>query len=325
MYLYKERQMELLNIVKQMKSNFSTQPEYYKLYGAILAMDKKNFDVEKVKETLAYIKKNTSLFSSIRQHAFFIALVLTMYYKKPEQAFNRLSKHIDIFKEKGMKKSDYLPMAALTLDIMLFDDSIQDMSIQTNSYRTDLIERAAKVLEEMKVHHPWITGGDDYPLAVLIAHGNKELGRMENIYSLLSEKGLHKGNSLQSLANIISLSDLEEEILTEQIMEIIEKCKESGFKIRSNMYPGIGLIALIEKDEEHLKEIISVANALKSIKYFKWVDKSLLFMYAVSLISNEVKKDLSQKTVMETTISTTIEQLIMAQTAVMSATLGVYS
>ena len=102
----------------------------------------------------------------------------------------------------------------------------------------------------------------------------------------------------------------------------IEKSKKAGLKINQTMYSGLGLIALVEDDQKHLVHVIELTNELKKTKKFKWIDKTLLFMFAVAIVSEDLKHELSTRTVMETTLSVTIEELIMAQTAVMIAAIS---
>jgi hypothetical protein len=320
MYFTEEKRAKLIELATITEKAFSGQNQYYKKFMAINAFKaNKEINVNEIKNFMKYVKTNTKMFSPFRINIFIFSSILQMGYKNPEKAFIRIRDHAFLLKENGFKKSQYQPMACYTLDSLLFADKIQDMAIQTESYRVSVAEKGKEVYEYMKVNHPWITGGDDYCLALIIAHANKDMERIERVYNGLNERGLKKGNDLQSLSNILCLTDDIETDIIDRVILFMEKSKKNGLRINTSMYTGLGLIALVEDDHKHLEHVIEVTNELKKTKKFKWIDKQLLFMFAVAIVSEDLKQELSTKTVMATTLSVTIEELIMAQTAVMIA------
>jgi len=320
MYFTEEKRALLIELAIIAEKKFPGQNQYYKRFLAINAFKaNKRIDVEEIKNLMKFMKDNTKIFSPFRANTFIFSSLLQMGYKNPEKAFIRIRDHIGLLKENGFKKSQFQPMLCYTLDSLLFADKIQDMAIQTASYRISVVEKGKEVYDYMKANHPWITGGDDYCLALIVAHANKDVERVESLYNGLNERGLKKGNDLQSLSNILSLSDDSELMILDRVILFMEKSKDNGLKINTSMYSGLGLIALVEDDYKHLEHVIEVTNELKKTKKFKWLDKQLLFMFAVAIVSEDLKQELSTKTVMETTLSVTIEELIMAQTAVMIA------
>jgi hypothetical protein len=320
MYYTDKKRDELVELATAIEKGFTGPHQYYKRFIAVNAFKyKKQLDIPKTKEFMMFMKDNTKIFSPFRANTFVLGSLLQLGYKKPERTFLRIRDHLDLLKANGFKKSQYLPIMSYTLDALLFDDKIQDMAIQTESYRVSVVKKAKEVYDQMKIKHPWITGGDDYPLALLIAHGGKSIDRVEAIYSGLHDKGLKKGNQLQSLSNILSLSNDEEYVLIDRVIELIERCHKNGFKVNSIMYPGIGLIALVENDQKNMSNVIEVTRELKKTKKFKWLEKNLLFMFAVTIVAEDIKQELSIKTIHETTLNITIEQIVMAQTAVMLA------
>lgn len=320
MYFTEEKRSKLIELATKTEKEFLGQNQYYKRFLAINALKaNKEIEVDEIKSLMKFIKNNTKLFSPFRSNTFMFASLIQMGYKHPEDAFIRMRDHIDLLKANGFKKSQYQPMLCYTLDSLLFADKIQDMAIQTASYRESVVAKAKETYEHMRANHPWITGGDDYGLAMIIAHANKDMERIESLYNGLHDHGLKKGNDLQSLANILSLSDEDETVLIERVIEFMDKSKANGLKINQTMYSGLGLLALVEDDHKHLEHAIEVTNELKKTKKYKWLDKKLLFMFAVAIISEDMKEELSTKTIMETTLAVTIEELIMAQTAVMIA------
>ncbi len=323
MYFQEDDLLRLEEYANSIDRGFLSQHQYYKRFIAVNAFKhRKVLDTEQLKELMKYIRQTTSLFSPFRSNSFAIGAMLMTNYKNPRGAFDRMQDHYNLLKNGGFKSSQFLPITSYTLDAIMFDDKIQDMAIQTESYRRELIKKAKVVYDEMKHNHPWLTGGDDYPLAVLIAHSGIPLDRIEKIYENLHLEGLSKSNNLQSLANIASLSEHEDYIITQKVMDSIKYCKDQGFKISPTMYPGIGLMAIVSEYPEYMKHVIDASKEIKKLKKFKWLDKNLIFMFAVNLVSEDIKNELSSKTVSETLISITVEQLVMAQTAVVVAAIA---
>lgn len=326
MYFQEDDLQRLEEYTNSIDRGFLSQHQYYKRFIAVNTFKhRKVLDTEQLKDLMKYIKQTTSLFSPFRSNAFAIGAMLMTNYRDPRGAFDRIQDHYKLLKNGGFKSSQFLPMTSYTVDAIMFDDKIQDMAIQTESYRNDLIQKAKVVYDEMKHNHPWLTGGDDYPLAVLIAHSGIGLDRIEKIYEDLHLEGLKKGNNLQSLANIASLSKEEDHIITQKVMDAINYCKDQGFKINPTMYPGIGLMAIVSEYPEYMQHVIDASKEIKELKKFKWLDKNLIFMFAVNLVSEDIKNELSSKTVSETMLSITVEQLVMAQTAVVVAAIAASS
>jgi len=320
MRLSDEKINELIQLTDTIEQGFKFQNNYYQRFLAVNSLKMNStFDVEKVKELMVFIKRNTSVFSPFRSQSFVLASLLHLHAKKPEDVFLRIKGHYDAMKQEGFKESNYLPMACYCLDSLLYDEKVQDMAIQTRSYKENLISKSLLTFKEMKNQHPWLTSGEDYSLAILIAHSNKNMERVESFYQGLSLLGLKKTNGLQSLANILALSNEEEHILMDRTLQIKEQLKSLGLKVNETMYPGLGLLSHLGEDEVYLNGVVERVNQLHDLKKFKWIDKNLLFLFAILLISEELKNDVASKTMYETTISITVEQIITAQIAVMIA------
>lgn len=320
MYLNEEKIGHLEHLTQSIEKGFKMQSAYYNRFVAINALKLNHeFDELKVKELMNFIKKNTSLFSPFRSQSYIIASLLYLHANKPEEVFLRIKDHAEALKKEGFKQTTYLPMASYCLDSLLYDEKIQDMAIQTRSYKENLITKSIATYKEMKVQHPWLTSGDDYALSILVAHSNKTMKRVEDIYQTLSQLGLKKTNGLQSLANILSLSTEEIGTLCERTVMVKEKLGSLGFKVNDTMYPGLGLLTHLDHNEAYLASVVDVVDQLHGLKKFKWIDRNLLFLFSILLVSEDVKQDVSSKTMYETTINITVEQIITAQIAVMIA------
>lgn len=318
MYFDEQSSQRLTALAIETENGFMGQHQYYKRFVAVLTFAlEKEFHAEQVKEISDYIKTSTKLFSPLRANRYLLSSLLMLKSKKPKQAVDRILDHLDHLKQAGFRKTNHLPMMSYCLDSLLFNDDYYDQMKQTGSYIDDLIDETRKTYLGMRENHPWITGGEDYPLALLISYNEKDSEEIEHIYETLVHLGLKKGNELQNLANIISLSEEESTVICNRVFDFIEYSVTKGFKVNRSMYAGIGLISLLGKDTNYLDQVLEAATELKGIKKFKWLEKHLLFLFAVAIVTTQVQLNIQREVALNTTIAITIEQLITAQIAVM--------
>ena len=75
------------------------------------------------------------------------------------------------------------------------------------------VDRFQAIYEEMKRHHWWLTGPDDFPAcAILVGQPESpvEIGdRIEQIYQSLHAVGFSSGDPLQTAANLLYLARLD--------------------------------------------------------------------------------------------------------------------
>src|SRR5699024_10197767 len=99
-----------------------------------------------------------------------------------------------------------------------------------------LITKAKAIHDKMKKEHPFLTGQSDYPLATILAYENEDniVKRMEYFYEKLNNNGFNKGNNLQFLSHILTLSAVEnDEVLISRTIQIYDKFKQVGLKQKS--------------------------------------------------------------------------------------------
>lgn len=277
--------------------------------------DNQNFDVAAIKDMIDLIKNETGLFSIYRgTFKFMLAALLVQKYTNPHEQFKQMLKNHDYLKSAGFKSSSYLPIANYALLITSENDSSQ----------LDVSNRAIKAYSiylKMKENHPWLTSGDDYPLAVLLAEFDNPITKIELYYNHLAEMGnFYKGGSLQLLSHILSFSD-------EPVLEVVNRCiklqtimKNNKLNVQSSFYSALGLTSLLNDDSGDLvKDFIDVALYLNQLKKYKWLGKGMNILLASALVTGEwigdAKVKYSNDKLMNTAMSVSIETIIAAQTA----------
>ncbi|HPF16641.1 MAG TPA: DUF4003 family protein [Thermotogota bacterium] len=299
--IYESKIDSLISHHQALKSSFKWEHDLnLHLVALNYVLNNKTVNPDRLKEAQQFIKENTGLFSSFRGTNLFA--ICGLLVSENDMALSRLKTmmaNVELAKKSGFKNSNYLPAALYALD-KVYDG--KDTEI--------FLKKAHDLYKEIKRNHPFLTGGDDYALAIILANNNGNSEAIEKNYRALAEAGFSKSNGLQMMSHILTLSDTETEKLTKICITVYEKLKENKLKINSTYYPAIALISLLP--EEHTEDLIEVAQSLKSQKGYKWLGKGMNVLIASALIAGESVNQI-QNEVLSTTLQVSIQSIISAQ------------
>lgn len=302
--------------IKGMMMNFETLRTAFKwdhdlvshLIALNCAMKGKELDVQRIKDTKAYIKRETGVFSPFRgSMGYAVSGLLSAGEKEPFEAVASMITNEKILKSAGFKYSSYLPTALYALE-----------NVYDGGDVTSYAKKAIAVYREMKENHPFLTSGDDYALAILLANTDHSPNVLEEYYQMLNQQGFKKGNGLQMLSHILAFSD-------RNIRDTVARCEKvftflngHSYKVYGDYYPAIGVISLLDGEhDEILNDLLEVLNFIKKQKRYKWLGKGMNLLIASALITSEYIDNQSDDTLVSTTLSISIEAIIAAQQAAM--------
>lgn len=271
-------------------------------------------DIEGIKTMAKAIKEDTGWLSTYRgTFKLMLAALLVRQYDHPREQFKQMLINEEELRDVGFKNNMFLPIANYAL-LITSDEVESQMEIKERA------KEAFAIYLKMKENHPWLTGGDDYPLAVLLAEFDNPIEKVEAYYKMLNENGFYKGGSLQLLSHILSFSDEPIDVVVERCLHLQTVLKENKLNLAQSYYSALGMISII-KDEtgELMKDLVEVSKELIQLKKFKWLGKGMNVLLASALVSGEWMEDAklkqSQNQLMHTAMSISIETLIAAQTA----------
>ncbi|WP_026896171.1 DUF4003 family protein [Clostridiisalibacter paucivorans] len=315
---------------KEVESNYYSYMDIYtdmrlkfkwKLPSQVLGMlpliyviNDKKFDMELYEDVVDYIKKNTGFFSPIKsQQTYSIAALLISNYEDPKYKFDQLLVCIDKMKEYGFKKGPYLGISSFIL--------LEEKDLDKR------LENTSKIFKGMKENHKFLTSQDDYPLAIMLAKDLKDEEKvildMEYYYASLAETKFKKGNELQLMSQLLTLSesDLRDSIV-ERCKEMYNIFKQNNIKVRRVLYPSIALLVLFNVDlEKEINTLKDLINRFKNEKHFKWNRDINIILSIILLLLNTIDKNKNDKTI-ETGLNTIIQNIIQAQQIAMIAAIG---
>ncbi len=117
--------------------------------------------------------------------------------------------------------------------------------------RRSQVERTRAVYAEMKLHHPWITGGDDLPLAALLSGSEdspKRMGaRFEHLYQGLCGYRFSRGNPLQAVSHLLYLHPEEDDLVMRRFRDLYHAFKDRGLWMFEGDYDEIAVLTFLSQ------------------------------------------------------------------------------
>lgn len=283
-------------------------------------------EIDQIKATMQTMKEETGAFSAYRgMFRFMLAALLSYQFENSKEQFMKMLVNDEDLKSYGFKNSLYLPVANYTL-LMMCKDVADQADVR------EYIRKAMEIYKEMKSLHPWITSGDDYPLAIMLTKSDYPLERVEAIYKGLNDQGFYKGNSLQLLSHILSFGTTSVEAIVARCLEIKRTLKENKLNLETSYYSALGIMTILDDPENFwLQQVMNVAQELTHTKKYKWLGKGMNVLLASALVTQVWIDDQKAKEgahssdtaqLMHTTMSISIETIIAAQTAATMAAIS---
>ncbi len=157
------------------------------------------------------------------------------------------------------------------------------------------LQRAHAILESWKEDHPWLTGGDDLPMAAL--HGNRGsepslvAAQVESIYQELHRLGYGRGNQLQLASHLLAVGPASGADAAQRFHQIANALDRQGLAMARGRYDEVALLALTPGDPERLaSEALAVRERLRKgeggglAAFFSGLSGDLAFSMAVGIV-----------------------------------------
>ncbi|MGC8230126.1 DUF4003 family protein [Pseudobacillus badius] len=265
----------------------------------------KDFSAKEFLQLSDHIKANSGWLSGLKGALnYSVTALLLTGASDPYDAFEKMQQSYQLLLDNKFRKTSFTYIAAITL-ISAAEDA---------EGRAQVAAQAKEVHENMKKKHYFLTSYDDYPLSILLAVQDQD-GLMEKIefyYAALSEGPFRKGNDLQLLSHILAQgTESDKELLVDRAIHWMEKLRSGGLKIKGLHYPIIGLLALIDKPENLLEEVMALSEAFCGQKLFKWY-KDMGLLIAGQMV---VRQRTAGNQAASASLAVSIEAVLQAQQA----------
>ncbi len=289
------------------KSVFKWENYYILPIGALILNGKA--DAEKLKLSKTIIEKNTGVFSGFAGNARMPAAVKLASAENTEEKFSEVIEIYNILK-KYFGNSGYLAYISVIL---------ADMT--TVSEINALGERGKRIYKLMSKKHPFLTGGEDSPFALLFAFSEKSdeelIEDMEEYYTSM-KKLSYEGNAIQSISHIFAMEDGDKEARVQKFKDLISAIESRGRKY-SKYYElsVLAALSLLPMDIDTMADEIIEADKFLSEQEgygFFGYDKKTRIMHASMLVMNSHSSSVGETAAVTTTLA-----MVAAQQAAMCA------
>jgi hypothetical protein len=302
--LYKEIYSKLYTSLK-----WKSDKRNLMLIAAMYVTSAKEFRLDSFLELADYIKSEVGMFSYLKSaQRFTTAATLDTTTDDSRAGFHRLTDTYEKLINNGFGRNPFSYIAAGAL-----------LKVNTNRLE-EYIKKSSDVYKGMRNHHFFLTNSSDYPLAAILAlnenNPEKIVSNVEEYYQALKEQGFSSGNDLQFMSHILALdANHQPNKKAERCLTVKNQLNHADIKIKKVYYPYIGMLSYLDTIGGEINTLLAIYENLNDDKRFKW-NKEINFMLAVLFLMNQ-KTELGDAA--KTGLNTTIEVLIQAQQAAMTA------
>ena len=262
------------------------------------------------------IKKESGWFGPLNSELRFIVGAMLLQRGDSAHAFLVEVKRVNqFFRDESLRRSGiYETMAILILRLAADLKPIERATVR----------RFKAIYEEMKRHHWWLTGPDDFPACGILTTSRTETPReigegTERIYQALSSQGFAKGDPLQTAANILYLADCSANELGFRYRALADGFKQAGISIWQSDYDELAILSFLgHSANEVVQKVVDYREDMKVLR--PQPDRLLTFNLASSIAFLDlVRLDRDMKTITDAKALLDMQAIIQAQQAAAAA------
>jgi len=251
------------------------------------------------------------LTSSLR---FIIAAILVLNRDDASEFLAEVKRTRELFRHASLRRGGiYETMAILVLRLQ---NDLQPISPAS-------VARFQTIYEEMKRHHWWLTGPDDFPACAILVGQDAapaEIGmKIEEIYQSLNESGFSTGDPLQTAANLLYLSRLDPVTAANRYFELANGFREKGVSIWQSDYDELAILTFLDHPASRIVDCVLEDRRIME-RLSPKPDRSLTFNLAASITFRElVQVDDNLEAINDAKALMDMQSIINAQQAAAAA------
>ena len=276
-----------------------------------------------IRTVAADLKERAGWFGEMNSPLRFILAAILVQHKDTVVDFlNEVDRVRELFRAEGLRRGGvYEVMAILVLRLQHAGKPITVRSIK----------RLKALYEEMKRHHWWLTGPDDYPACAILAMQRGEPRQIgddiEALYRALEERGAKQGDPLQTAANVLYLARRKRWTAAERFHAMRRSFEAAGVPIHKADYEELAVLSFLDHPSSRIiKRALEIRDQLGTLDPAP--EAQVTLSLACSLTFMElIQLDRNMKNIIEAKAMLDMQAFIAAQQAAMVefATAGVES
>ena len=224
------------------------------------------------------IKERSGWFGELRsQLRFIVSAMLTLNEDSAVEFLGEVERVREFFRSVKLRRGGIYEMMA----ILVLRQQARKEPIPMES-----VHRFQALYEEMKRHHWWLTGPDDFPAcAILVGQEGtpEEIGeRVEEIYKALLAEGFSGGDPLQTAANILYLAGVDPETVAHRYQSLSGGFKQAGVSVWQSDYDELAILSFLDHPPEDIVDrVLECRKEMEALK--PKPDRSMTFNLAASI------------------------------------------
>jgi len=264
-----ERFRELLGALEVERSNLSE--DYWLRFAAQAAVFTPGDPgelAERIRSNARFLRDETPWYGILGSGLRFVIAAALVDLDEDPRFFlgehRRLSK---LFKEHGFRHGALHETLAI---LILHLDAGQHLDAGRRQVDLFALGRMRAIYDAMKEYHWWLTGPDDLPacaaLTGLSTTDAEELAfDIERLYQGLHNRGLARGDRLQTAANILPLAHCDVEDLLKRYDALIDGLTQQGEEVEREHYSALALLSFLDHDAKRVLDTFEAV--LKEIEF----------------------------------------------------------
>jgi hypothetical protein len=222
----------------------------------------------------------------------------------------------ELFKSNGLKRgSVYTHLAVLLLMV--------DGRRLGKRVDEAVVRRFRALYDELKSHHRFLTGQDDYAACALLNGLDRppqEIGaRCEVFYEGLRDLGFNRGNALQSVSHALVFAPDDDQVVMRRFRALYDQFDGAGLWMNTGDYDEVAALSFLPQPAERVVSRVLEHRAVLAEKKPK-PDRALSFSLACATGFLELVKDEDAHELMRNTQNViAVQAILQAQQAAMIA------
>ncbi len=185
------------------------------------------------------------------------------------------------------------------------------------------VRRFKAIYDEMKQHHRFLTGADDFPACAILTGQSGApravLSEIEAIYDQLHSQRFSKGNPLQTAANIMYLARGSAREVAGRAVALRDEFRERKVRISQRDYDELAILSILELSAERVvTHVLHMRDELEKVR--PKIDRALRFDLATGIaFADLIQATRSTGSLSDAKVLMDVQAMVRAQQAVLMA------
>jgi hypothetical protein len=218
-------------------------------------------------------------FSQLSSEIQLLAAAVTLQRgDEPEALLEEVRRVRQIMRDLGMRRDEVHEFVAILA--MRIRGGLKPIEV-------DQVHRLFAIYAQMKRHHWFLTGPEDYPACAFLTGQDRSpediAARANAIYEgLRARANAWRGDPLQTASNMLALSPLEPDELVDRFVTLAFAFDAAGIRIRQGEYDEVAVLCFLAQPSERIVEAV-VEYTSKIRDRVGWIYRSMAFGLASNL------------------------------------------